>query len=62
MTRIKLLVVLVALLASGAATTATHNCQAGICMGIQPICLYPDHPVCLCQGISVTNCRWVCAH
>ena len=59
--RIKTIILLAALLCTGSATLST-DCEAGVCIGIKPICLYPDHPVCLCRGISVTNCRWVCGH
>lgn len=32
----------------------------GICMGVQPICLYPQHAVCTCDSYGF-NCYWRCA-
>jgi len=33
----------------------------GQCIGVPPICRYPDHPMCICQGLQV-SCTWVCGH
>lgn len=33
----------------------------GQCMGVPPICMYPDHPMCVCQGLQI-SCTWVCGH
>lgn len=33
----------------------------GQCIGVPPICMYPDHPMCVCQGLQI-NCTWVCGH
>jgi hypothetical protein len=59
----KRLIIIAALaLTGGAAASAPSTCQAGKCLGIPPICLAPDHPVCICSGISITSCRWICGH
>lgn len=54
------IVIALALLAGG--TTLSYDCEAGTCIGPRPICMYPDKPLCLCKGFSVSSCRWVCAH
>lgn len=33
----------------------------GQCIGVPPICMYPDRPMCVCQGLQV-SCTWVCGH
>jgi hypothetical protein len=59
----KRLIITIALaLSGGAAASTPTTCEAGTCVGIPPICLYPDKPLCVCRGISVTNCRYICAH
>lgn len=39
------------------ATSETY----GQCIGVPPICMYPDRPMCVCQGLQI-NCTWVCGH
>jgi hypothetical protein len=34
--------------------------EANSCMGVPPICMYPSHPLCICQNFGI-NCYWVCA-
>ena len=59
----KRLIIITALaLTGGAAASTPTTCEAGNCIGIRPICLAPDHPICICSGISITSCSWICGH
>jgi hypothetical protein len=33
--------------------------EANACWGLRPLCMSPQHPVCMCQNYG-TNCFWVC--
>lgn len=58
-------IVLAACLLTGIAASVaplTPPAEAGQCMGLRPLCLYPDRPVCICQGLGPQGCRWVCGH
>lgn len=31
------------------------------CIGVKPICMPGQHPVCICESDYSYNCSWVCA-